>query len=67
MGLVILLGVALYHLPKMGVDNSVEIWFPQGDPSVRKYHGFQSIFGNDEQVLIGIQTKEPYNHQNLWD
>ena len=45
MGIVILLGVALYHLPKMGVDNSVEIWFPQGDPSVQKYQDFQSIFG----------------------
>lgn len=58
-GIVLSLGAALYFLPNMGVDNSVEIWFPKGDPSVQKYHAFQSVFGNDEQVLVGIQTKEP--------
>ena len=27
---------------------------PGGDPSVAAYHGFQSIFGNDEQVLTNL-------------
>ena len=53
------LGLALYVLPNMGVDNAVEIWFPKGDSSVVKYHEFQDVFGNDEQVIIGVQTKEP--------
>ena len=60
-GIVLSLGAALYFLPNMGVDNSVEIWFPKGDASVQKYHDFQSVFGNDEQVLVGIQTKESLN------
>jgi predicted RND superfamily exporter protein len=58
-GIVLSLGFALYFLPNMGVDNAVEIWFPKGDSSVVKYQEFQDVFGNDEQVIIGVQTKEP--------
>jgi predicted RND superfamily exporter protein len=39
---------------QVGVDNSVEIWFLEGDPSLESYYSFQEVFGNDEVVAIAV-------------
>ena len=46
--LVLSLVFSLSFLPQIGIDNSVNIWFPAGDQAVEEYNEFQSIFGNDE-------------------
>lgn len=40
---------------KVGIDNSVDVWFVEGDPSLVSYHAFQKTFGNDEVVAIAIE------------
>lgn len=39
---------------KIGVDNSVEVWFPEDDPALQYYQVFLNTFGNDESVVIGV-------------
>jgi predicted RND superfamily exporter protein len=37
------------------VDNSLRIWFLEGDPALRSYRAFQRLFGNDEVVVVAVQ------------
>jgi predicted RND superfamily exporter protein len=37
------------------VDNSLSIWFLEGDPALRSYRTFQRLFGNDEMVIVAVQ------------
>ena len=46
-------------LLKLTVDNSVEVWFPTADSSLQEYKQFQEKFGNDEQVIIGVDLGQP--------
>ncbi len=37
------------------VDNSLRIWFLEGDPALRSYRAFQRLFGNDEVVIVAVR------------
>ena len=50
---------SLWSLRNFGVDNSVEVWFPQDSPKLAVYQDFQERFGNDEMVMIGVQNPHP--------
>jgi predicted RND superfamily exporter protein len=43
---------------KVGVDNAVEVWFVEDNPSLLAYHRFQEVFGNDEVVAIAVHREE---------
>jgi len=47
--------VAGWHAAKVGVDNSLEIWFVDDDPSLISYRKFQRTFGNDEVAIIAFR------------
>ena len=52
--LLVLLGVSAYQtVTKLGIDNSLSIWFLDDDPSYRAYIEFQEKFGSDE-IYIGM-------------
>ena len=36
-------------------DNSLRVWFVDGDPALAAYHAFHDAFGNDEVLLIGYR------------
>lgn len=40
------------------VDNSLEVWFLQNDPSVIDYHDFKQKFGNDEIIMLMLKDKQ---------
>ena len=40
------------------ISNSLEGWFVQGDPSLRKYREFQERFGNDEAIVVAIHAPD---------
>lgn len=42
-------------LNRIGVDNSLEVWFPEGDPEIEAYHTFLDTFGNDETLVVGVR------------
>jgi len=39
---------------RVGVDNSLETWFVEGDPTLESYHAFQRDFGNDEVTVVAL-------------
>jgi predicted RND superfamily exporter protein len=39
----------------VAVDNSLHIWFLEGDPALRSYRAFQQRFGNDEVVIVAVR------------
>ncbi|WP_223649128.1 efflux RND transporter permease subunit [Hymenobacter psoromatis] len=39
----------------VAVDNSLSIWFLEGDPALRSYRAYQQRFGNDEVVVIVVR------------
>lgn len=42
----------------VNVDNSLEVWFLEDDPSVLDYYAFQKKFGNDEIIMLVIKDNE---------
>jgi len=42
---------------KVGVDNSLEIWFVEEDPSLETYHEFQDEYGSDEVVILALKAE----------
>ena len=56
---VLLTGLSVMGASQVGVDNAVEIWFPEDDPALADYHGFLDTFGNDEVVVIGVHGDGP--------
>ncbi|MBO0933776.1 efflux RND transporter permease subunit [Fibrella aquatilis] len=39
------------------VDNSLTVWFLEGDPNLVAYHDFQQRFGNDEVVIVMVRDE----------
>ena len=51
-------GLAMLGLTRVGVDNAVEVWFPSDDPALLDYQDFLGTFGNDEVVVIGVHSAD---------
>ena len=43
---------------KVGVNNSLEIWFVEDDPQLQVYKRFQEEYGNDEVVVLALRHDE---------
>ena len=50
-------GLAGWQVTRIGVDNSLEVWFLEDDPALTSYRDFQTAFGNDEIVVIALFSK----------
>ena len=42
----------------LSVDNSLEVWFVEDDPTLASYQAFLEEFGNDEVVVIAIHGSD---------
>jgi hypothetical protein len=51
----LLVFISLMGLRETSVDNSIEVWFVEGDPALEKYRQFVKEFGNDE-VIVSLVT-----------
>ncbi|HJN73530.1 MAG TPA: MMPL family transporter [Myxococcota bacterium] len=54
----LLTGLAGWQASTVGVDNAVEIWFLDGDPTLAAYHDFQEDYGNDEVIALAVHDPE---------
>ena len=50
---------------QVGVDNAVEVWFVEDDPTLVRYRRFQEAFGNDEVVVIATTDGEALDAAGL--
>ena len=42
------------YASRVGMDNTVDVWFVEGDPALKAYKEFQQTFGNDEVVAVAV-------------
>ena len=54
----LMVGLLATGLPRLQVDNSFEIWFPEDDAALLSYRQFLMEFGSDEVVVLGIQLPD---------
>ncbi len=53
--LLILVSVgSLFFARNINVDNSLELWFLEGDPALEAYNEFKKRYGNDEIILAMV-------------
>ncbi len=52
------------QLGSLTVSNSLEIWYPENDPELIEYRGFQDQFGNDEVVIAAVTREARFDHED---
>ncbi len=55
----------LYFLPRLRIDNSLEVWVMNDSQQYRDYQDFQDRFGSDEFVVLGFEFDNPLSDENL--
>ena len=62
----IITAITIPFLLKIGISNSLNIWFPKGDPLLKSYDNFLQNYGNDETIIIGLKSKNSFtSSENL--
>ncbi|MFC1744474.1 RND family transporter [Candidatus Riflebacteria bacterium] len=56
--LIITVLVSLRYCKELKIDNSVDVWFVDGDPHLKAYYSFQEHFGNDEVIVVAFKDKK---------
>lgn len=52
-----------WHAPRISLNNSVEVWFLDNDPSLISYNEFQQRFGNDEIVAVAYRDENLFTRE----
>ena len=65
-GLMLLLSVAAtLGALRLRFDNSLEIWFVEGDPGIERYREFLDLFGTDEILILAWESDDVFSKDNL--
>lgn len=56
--LVVVCVAGLFFARNINIDNSLELWFLDGDPALAAYHEFKEKYGNDEIILAMVDCTE---------
>lgn len=65
--LVLVIAVSIPGILQLRVDNSLENWFLDDEPVLAAYHRFQDKFGNDETILLLVETDRLPAQSDLQD
>jgi predicted RND superfamily exporter protein len=55
--LAVTLGLGVFAT-RIKVDNSLQVWFVEGDPALEAYDHYKEVFGNDELVIIAATAPD---------
>ena len=58
--LVLVAGLTIFafsHMQNLRFDNSNEVWFVEGDPTVKLLDKFRDVFGNDDFVILLFESE----------
>ncbi|NIA23454.1 MAG: MMPL family transporter, partial [Proteobacteria bacterium] len=58
--LIIVTMIAIPFLLKIGISNSLNIWFPKGDIHLKSYDNFLMKYGNDETIIVGLKAQNNF-------
>jgi predicted RND superfamily exporter protein len=56
---------AVAGLPRLGSDNSPEVWFLEGAPEVASYRRFVAAFGSDHGVRVALEGERLWSAEGL--
>ena len=56
--------LCVHGLPLLEQDVSIESYLREGDPTRQAYDEFRDQFGNDENVLLLIQSEDIFRHMH---
>lgn len=62
--LVCAVGLACF-LPRMEIDNSVEVWLKPNSKAYQQYQKFLDLFGSEEFVIVAGQVDDPFSDAAL--
>jgi uncharacterized protein len=66
LGLMLLLSlVIISNITKITIDTSTEGFLHENDPALVKYEKFKEQFGQDEKILVVVQTKDIFDLKSL--
>ncbi len=54
-GLIVLTIGLMAFLPKLKIDNALEVWFLKDDPTLINYNEFKKVYGNDEIIAVWVK------------
>lgn len=54
-----------YSAKQIKTDNSIEIWLKQDDPALTFYNKFKEDFGNEEFLLIAIDSANIFSKESI--
>lgn len=52
-------------MQKLTFDNSEDIWFVEGDPSLSRVQKFRKLFGNDDFVFMVFDSTKAFNRDSF--
>ncbi|SHJ55884.1 MMPL family transporter [Halodesulfovibrio aestuarii] len=55
----------IVQMQKLTFDNSEDIWFVQGDPSLSRVQTFRKLFGNDDFVFMVFNSSKVFSKESL--
>jgi len=53
------------NLPKITIDTSTEGFLHSSDPALVRYESFKEQFGQDEKIMVIVETKDIFNLETL--
>lgn len=53
------------NLPKITIDTSTEGFLHEEDPALVRYEKFKEQFGQDEKIMVVVETKDIFNLESL--
>ena len=66
--LVLVAGLTIFafsHMQNLRFDNSNEVWFVEGDPTVKLLDKFRDVFGNDDFVILLFESENFFEPDNI--
>lgn len=52
-------------LPRLSINNAIEVWLPQGSPERLRYDAFTKRYGSEEFVVIAMETADALSPASL--
>ena len=63
--IVLLTAFFLWKMQDLQFDNSNEIWFSEGDPSLERINTFHKLFGNDDFIYLVFDADTLFSPESL--
>jgi predicted RND superfamily exporter protein len=53
------------YLPRLRIDNSIEVWVRREGEELARYREFLRRFGSDEFIVVALELDEPFSENGL--